>query len=472
MVSKETDVSVEKSMQGETVSVLGLAASGMAVARLVLSKGGSVYASDIKCDPTTTARGDELRALGAEVQIGGHDLEKIAASETVVASPGIPADADVLRALRARGVGWISEPEFAFRFLRGSLIAVTGTNGKTTTAALTAHLLEEAGIHACLGGNIGDAFGPPASELAMSHPDSPWYVLELSSFQLAGVERMSPDIGVVTNLASDHLDRYPDEEAYHADKACLFKNAEPESRWVLQKADAVESLAGDAEGARYHFSSVGDGDFLGAYVEGGVLTLNVGDGPEYLIPVEALPLLGRHNVENALAAALAARLAGADAASLARGLRTAPSLPHRMERLGEVSGILWVNDSKATNVAAARTAIESLDGPLIVLLGGRDKGEDLAPLAGVLPGKAKLAILYGEAADRIAEAIGDRVTVHHVDGLESAVQFAADRAIPRDTILLSPACSSFDMFENYEARGDAFRSLAGFHLRGREGEQA
>ncbi len=198
-----------KPLEGKTISILGLGASGAAAARLALIKGGEVYVSDSQVEPAAAAGGAELRNLGARVELGGHDLERVARADTVVVSPGIPPDAPVLQALAARGRRWVSEPEFAFRFLQGPLIAVTGTNGKTTTAAMTAHLLRESGFEVGLGGNIGADFGPPASGLALLEPVPDWFVVEVSSFQLADIVDFVPDIGVVTNLAPDHLDRYP-----------------------------------------------------------------------------------------------------------------------------------------------------------------------------------------------------------------------------------------------------------------------
>ena len=221
-------------LSGARVAVIGLGASGQAAARLALSRGGQVYVSDLRADAQTAAGGAELRALGADVGWGGHDVERLARSDLVVVSPGIPPHAPVLRALRDRGVRWISEPELAVRFFKGPLIAITGTNGKTTSALLVAHLLQAAGLRAAVGGNVGGGFAPAASDLALRADAPDWYVLEMSSFQLGSIERFRPDIGVVTNLSPDHLDWYAGVEAYYADKARLFDNADASSRWVLR----------------------------------------------------------------------------------------------------------------------------------------------------------------------------------------------------------------------------------------------
>src|SRR5690606_11168680 len=274
------------------------------------------------------------------------------------------------------------------------------------TTLLVGHLLERAGVTAAVGGNVGGGLAPAASALALGENVPDWYVLEMSSFQLAGIDRFRPAIGVVTNLSPDHLDRYPSLEAYHADKARLFRNAGPDSAWVLPHADAeVAALAGEAAGTRYAFGGTVE-DATHAYVDAGVLTLRTGGAPEPLLPEAEVPLLGRHNVRNALAAALVARLAGARSDGIADGLATARPLPHRMEPVVERNGVLWVNDSKATNVSATATALESLDRPVVLLLGGKDKGEDFGVLAGAVAGRARAVLAFGAAGPRIARELG------------------------------------------------------------------
>ncbi len=461
-------------MKSENVSIIGLGASGTSAARLALAKGETVYVSDLRTDARAAADADALRALGARVDLGTHDTARIAAAGLVVVSPGIPPDAPVLHTLRRGGVRWVSEPEFAVRFYQGPLIAVTGTNGKTTTAALTAHLLDASGIDAALGGNVGGGLAPTASELALREPAPAWYVLEMSSFQLADTDRFSPDIGVVTNLAPDHLDRYAGPREYYADKARLFRNASAKSRWILNGDDVeVLRLPGEAAGERVSFGRERGGN--AAFVRDGVLTLAVpasagGRGEdEPLVPEGALSLIGRHNTLNALAAALAARLAGASPSGIRAGLGSFLPLPHRLEPVAERDGVIWVNDSKATNVGAAIGAVASLDQPLILILGGKDKGEDFRPLARVLPGRVKKVVLYGEAAGRISdefhEVLGDTLPIARGDRFDEAVAAAGASAEAGDAVLLAPACSSYDQFENYEARGRRFRELSGGEVR-------
>ena len=482
------------------VSIIGLGASGLAAAHLALERGRKVYVSDISTDVGAAARARELGALGADVELGAHDLDRIAASELVVVSPGIRPNSPVLEGLRGRGVRWISEPEFAVRFHKGSLIAVTGTNGKTTTATLTAHLMREAGLDVGLGGNVGGGIAPAASDLARRTPPHAWWVLEMSSFQLAGTELFSPDIGVLTNLAPDHLDWYPDVASYFADKARMFRNGKPTSRWVVNGDDAEAVALGRRASGELHLFSAGDGrsasvesrewagreeGHVSAFVKDGVLTLSIprasagrasADGApaaraleEPLLPREELRLVGEQNIMNALAAALAARLAGAEAGGIRQGLTTFAPLPHRLEPMGERDGVLWINDSKATNVASTLAAVRSLDRTVVLLLGGKDKAEDFRPLAGALPGKVRAAVVYGQAAERIARELSEGLTevpstsapmVARVDeGFDAAVALGASLARPGDALLLAPACSSYDEFKNYEERGRRFGEL-------------
>ena len=454
-------------LSGQRIAIVGLGASGRAAARLALRHGGEVHVSDDADTPLLRASAVELEALGACVRLDGHDPARIAASALVVASPGIPPEAPVLSALDGAGERWISEPEFAFRFFRSPLIAVTGTNGKTTTSALAARMLEAAGVSVALGGNIGGGLGPPASELALRASAPDWLVLEMSSYQLGAVSRFRPDIGVVTNLAPDHLDRYPDRTAYYADKARLFTNARADSRWVLGRdVPAALPLDEDVPGTRYLF----DADEparrrprrdAAAYAREGWLMFRCGDVEERVMPVADVSLAGRNGVANTMAAGLAARLAGASTESIATAARAFRPLPHRMERVAERDGILWVNDSKATNVAAARGAILSFDRPIVLVAGGLDKGEDLAPLADAVRGRVRRVIAYGDAGPRLRRSLGRAASVVLVRaGFDAAVEAAGRQARRGDVILLSPACASFDLFSDYEARGRRFSALA------------
>jgi UDP-N-acetylmuramoylalanine--D-glutamate ligase len=293
-------------------------------------------------------------------------------------------------------------------------------------------------------------------------PVPDWFVVEVSSFQLADIRDFRADVGVVTNLAPDHLDRYPDVASYYADKARLFENASEESYWVLNgDSDEVETLAGDAQGARRRFS-VTELPGADAFLADGILRLTDRAGESWdILPAAELPVLGTHNAANALAACLAAQAAGVEPGGMGAALRTFPALPHRLEVVGSRDGIRWVNDSKATNVAATVGALGSLEGPLVLLLGGKDKGEDLDPLRASLHAGVRAMVAFGDARERIAEALGGMGKLRVVDGsFEEAVQAALELASPGDDLLLSPACSSFDMFESYVHRGRRFAALA------------
>lgn len=449
-------------LSGERIGVLGLARSGLAAARLALARGAQVYASDLGDTVTTRAAAEEIRQAGGEADAGRHDVAKLARCSRIVLSPGIPPDASVLQHATLAGIPVVPEIDLAFQELAAPVIGVTGTNGKTTVTALTAHLLQAAGQDAPAGGNIGTAL----SELALRDPPPDIAVVEVSSFQLGRAEEFAPEIGVLTNLAPDHLDRYPSVEAYYADKARLFQHATDCSQWVLNAEDSrARELPGDAPGMRFFFrvaSQPEPGEQGGFLAADGRLTLRLdGENDEPLLHGSELRILGAHNVANALAAAVAARLAGAAAGLIADGLRSFRAPPHRLEPVAERGGVLWINDSKATNLASTEVALRSMDRPTVLLLGGRHKGE---PYAGLLPAmreRVRCVVAFGEAGDLVRAELQEYLTVEHVSGsFEDVVRRAATLAKPGDAVLLSPACSSYDMFPNYEERGRHFAELA------------
>ncbi|MBW3627661.1 MAG: UDP-N-acetylmuramoyl-L-alanine--D-glutamate ligase [Gemmatimonadetes bacterium] len=451
------------SLAGERVGVLGLARSGLAAARLALARGAAVYASDSRDTPVTRAAADELRALGGDAQVGGYDVGKLAACDRIVLSPGIPPSADILREPALASSAIVPEIEFAVQQLDAEVVAVTGTNGKTTTTSLIAHLLCAAGRDATVGGNIGTAL----SAVVLRDPQPEIVAVEVSSFQLSRTRDFAPTVGVLTNLAPDHLDWYATVDEYYADKAKLFQNGTESNRWVLNgEDDAARALPGDSPGGRYYFrvASTPPADELGGYLaEDGWLVLRLGESAseERLLPSRELRILGPHNVANSLAAAIAARLCGAEPEAIAKGLRTFNALAHRMEPVIERNGVLWINDSKATNIASTRVALRSLDRPTILLLGGRHKGEPYTGLLPELRGRVRCVVSYGEAADLIDQDLAAHAEVQRVDGpFDEVVRRAAALATSGDAVLLSPACSSFDMFSNFEERGERFRQLA------------
>jgi len=436
------------------VAVVGLGRSGVAAVRLLAGRGVRVYASDASAEPADRATLDVLRALpGVTLELGVHDLGRIGRAAGVVVSPGVPPIAAPVAAARAAGVGILAELDLGWRALaaRGTrAVAVTGTNGKTTTTALVAHLLRVGGVAATAAGNIGR----PLCDLAVSGERYDWVAIEVSSFQLHDAPGFAPEVGVVTNLASDHLDRYATVAEYYADKRRLFRNARAEHHWVLNGDDAgVLDLARGIAGRTAHFSLRAPAD---GWLDAATRTLRL--GAHALLVRDELALLGDHNVANALAAALAATAVGVAAHDLARGLRTFRALPHRLETVAEKAGVLWINDSKATNVASTRVAIEAMDRPFVLLVGGRHKGEPYTALAPLL-GRCRAVVAYGEAGPLVERDLAGTVPIERGGEFADVLARAARRARPGDAVLLSPACSSYDMFRNYEERGATFRAL-------------
>jgi UDP-N-acetylmuramoylalanine--D-glutamate ligase len=443
------------------VGVLGLGRSGRAATRLLARAGASVYASDAADTPELRAEVEDLRSPRVEVELGRHDVERLEGCDVLVTSPGIPPGAEVFQSAGVRSRPLISELELAFGFLEAPIIAVTGTNGKTTTSAWIGSMLERAGLRVGVGGNIGRAL----SELAVeSDRGYEWVVAEVSSFQLAQIDRFTPAIGVFLNLCPDHLDWHVDVEDYYAAKARLFDNAGPDSRWVLNGEDrGVLDLAAAKPGIPRYFrvASRPPAGEQGAFLDADDVLAAHYDGEQVrLVARSELKLLGAHNVANALASAIAAAFADVPVPAVREGLRDFEPLPHRLQPVAEKDGVLWVNDSKATNVASTRVALQAMDRPVVLLLGGRPKGESFAALAPDLKGRVRAVVAYGEAAAQIESELGDEVDLVREDGpFEDVVRRARALTHPGDSALLAPACASFDMFRNYEERGERFITL-------------
>ena len=442
------------------IAVMGLGRSGVAAAELLHARGYSVYACDDASSPAVVAAAARLTALGAAAQTGGHDASRLSGAALVVVSPGVPPTAAPLLVARATERAVVSEIEVALQLASGlRYIAVTGTNGKTTTTALIGHLLRGLGASAPDAGNIGT----PLSEVVNAPVLPDWVSLELSSFQLHDTPSVRPAVGVLTNLSADHLDRYSSVDEYFADKALLFRNATASSRWVLNADDAASmELARDRAGEHLHFSLTREA--TGWYDRmGGELV--VFGSP--LIRRERLTLLGDHNVANALAASIAVmaaepRFRSEDARRrIAGALGTFRAMPDRLEVVGEWQGIQWINDSKATNVASTLVAVQGMTRPTVLLLGGRHKGEPYTALAGAIREHVRHVIAFGEAGPTIATDLEGVVPLTLVNGpFETVVAAAGNQALRGDAVLLSPACSSYDMFRNYIERGERFRVLA------------
>jgi UDP-N-acetylmuramoylalanine--D-glutamate ligase len=441
-------------LEGKRVLVVGLARTGVVTALFAASRGASVTATDEKPESKLVETAAKMREAGVNLELGGHALGTFFDKDLIVLSPGVPANLPELTRAGAAGIPVWSDVELAWRFLRGKLVAITGSNGKTTTTALIAHILKSAEIPTLVGGNIGT----PLLSLVEASTDSTVTVAELSSFQLETIEALRPEVGVLLNLTPDHLDRHKTFEEYAAAKMRLFKNQLERDAAVLNADDPEVTKRMPAGPHIFWFSRqkrVAEGAFLR---DDQIIFRH--EGSEFAIGRrDEIPLRGGHNVENVLAACAAAYLAGASPAAIAKGVKTFRGVEHRLEFAGEVAGVEFFNDSKATNVDAALKAIEAFPGRLIAIMGGKDKGSPYTPLAGPLHERARAAILIGAAAEKIGADLGDAVPCLYAGTLERAVQLAVDLAQAGDIVLLAPACSSFDQFEDYEHRGRTFKQL-------------
>jgi len=441
-------------LRNKRVLVVGLARTGMATALFCAARGARVTATDTRTESELEAAVAELRKAGVDLELAGHRQELIQGADLIIPSPGVPADAPLLQSARSKGVTIWSEIELASRFLKGRLIGITGSNGKTTTTSLIEHTLKKAGFSTILAGNIGT----PLISCVEKTSDKTITVAELSSFQLELVEKFRPNISLFLNLTPDHLDRHHTLESYGAAKARIFENQTEADSAVLNADDPGTTPYAPAKPQLFWFSRkqrVAQGAFVR---ESDILFRSEGT-EEKVLQLADIPLAGSHNVENVLAAVVATRLAGAEPAAVAKGVRSFAGVEHRMEFVAEIGGVRFYNDSKATNVDATLKALDAFPGRILIILGGKDKGSDYTVLQARLREKAILAVLLGAAAGKIEKQIAGSVAIEQAGTIERAVETAANAARPGDVVLLAPACASFDQFQNYEHRGRVFKEL-------------
>jgi UDP-N-acetylmuramoylalanine--D-glutamate ligase len=440
-------------VEGKKVVVVGMAKSGRAAVDLLIERGAQVTAVD-----QHVVQGHAL-----QIPVLPQTPDSFADADLIVLSPGVPADLEELRPSRDHGVPIVGDLELASWFLEGEIIGITGSNGKTTTTALTGHILKSSGIPAQVGGNIGT---PPCSMVKTSRSDQ-WNVLELSSFQLETIDTFRAHIGVALNVTPDHLDRHYTFERYAAAKARLFENQRPTDFAVLNADDsATRTYAKSAtpvffSSTQHHLNPGACIQKYRFFTSGGHETRPdqiILDGGFLMFTAE-VPLRGAHNLENTMAAALAAHLAGATHEQIREAVKTFPGVEHRLEFVRTLHNVAWYNDSKATNVDATLKAIAAFDGALWIILGGKDKNTDYTPLAEPLKQKAHAMLLIGAAAEKIATQLKGAAPMIACGTLETAVNEARARAHAGDTVLLAPACASFDQFENFEHRGREFKRL-------------
>ena len=443
-------------LAGRVVSVVGLARSGVAAARLVRRLGGRVLASDSAAREALSAEARGLERDGVELWAGGHPSAAFAGAALVVVSPGVPLEIPALRAARAAGLPVIGELELAWRVMEADVIAITGTNGKTTTTALTGDILRGQLRPVLVGGNIGT----PLSLSALDFAADGIVVAETSSFQLEATERFRPRVAAVLNLTPDHLDRHGTFERYVDAKARIFANQLAADCVVLNADDpATVALAGRGRGHVVWFSRLRALEH-GVFLRDGWIVAKLNGHVEPVCPAGEIHLRGQHNVENVLAATACALWTGMAPETIRKGIVLFRGVAHRIERVADDRGVVYYNDSKGTNVASTIKALESFTEPVVLIAGGKGKGQDFAPLGAAAARRVRHAVLIGEDRARLRPALeAAGATVEEATSMEAAVSAARAAARPGDVVLLSPACASFDMFQNFEHRGEVFKAI-------------
>lgn len=448
----------EVHVAGKRFSIIGAARSGIAAARLLQKQGASVFVSDAAPAEKMQQTIAELDTAGIAHEFGGN-TERVLEADTIVLSPGVPAAIPVVNDARGRGLKVVSEVELASWFCRGPMVAITGTNGKTTTTALIGRVFEDARKRVVVAGNIGVAF----SQVVETVTAETTAVLEVSSFQLEQIGTFRPMVAVILNITPDHLDRYEHSfEKYIGAKCRVFEN-QGDGDYIIYNMDdnvtrtQVESRVNTAV-HRLPFSTERTLT-EGAFVADGMLTTMMNGTLSEIIPIADISIRGRHNLQNAMAASLAAGVMGVSTASLRATLRNFKGVEHRLEFVREVNGVTYVNDSKATNVDSVWYALQSYSNPIIVLLGGRDKGNDYTTLHELVKKHVRAIVAIGESADKVIASFGELKPVRKATTMAEAVSVASALATTGDVVLLSPACASFDWFENYEHRGRVFKEL-------------
>jgi len=443
-------------LKNKRVLVVGLGKSGLAAARFLKTLGARVTVSDAR-PATLIAELSELLDQGFMVEAGSHGLLTFRRQDLIVVSPGVPMSTPELKQVRAMGAHIIGELELGFEYLKGEVVAVTGSNGKTTTTSLIGEILKAAGRATLVGGNIGR----PVTAMVEESTAESWSVLEVSSFQLETVEMFRPRIALVLNITPDHLDRHGTFEVYAGLKARITEFQTAEDFLVLNGEDKETQMIAAKTKAQVYWFSGRRPMKQGAFVHGESILFVPREGakPEPVMPVAEISLAGAHNVENVLAAVCAAKLAGVESETIRAAVRDFKAVEHRLEFVREVGGVRYYNDSKATNVDATMKAVEAFAGGIHLILGGKDKGSDYRVLEPLLRERVKTVITIGSAAEKIEHQLDGVVKIERAETLQRAAAYAHEVAAAGDTVLLAPACASFDQFENYEQRGRVFKEL-------------
>lgn len=439
-------------LKNKKVTVVGLGNSGINAAILLRGVGAHVWATDSNSAPGVLEAVGAFKDKDIKVETGKHTKAFVAGSSLVVISPGVEDTSPAVRWAIESGIPIISEMELGYMFCKGRIIAITGTNGKSTVTTLIGKMLKDGGFDAAVCGNIGNAL---CGEIPRIEDDT-WVVLEVSSFQLERIKSFKPHIAIILNITDDHLDRYKKFDDYVSEKLKIFANQSKDDTLILNY-DAVNlRRLKDMADSRVLFYSR-SGKTNGAYVKDGEIVLVLNGKEKVVGPVRDIPLKGMHNLENVLASCLASGIAGVREDSMINSIRGFKGLSHRVETVGVVNGVEYVDDSKGTTVDSTYRALEASEKPVILIAGGRDKNSDYTPIRAIVKEKVKHLILIGEAKTRIAGALGDVVRTHEAKTMDDAVQLAGRLAGGDTMVLLSPMCSSFDMFVDYKHRGEAFK---------------
>jgi UDP-N-acetylmuramoylalanine--D-glutamate ligase len=448
----------DHTISGKRISVIGAARSGVAAANLLAGRGARVFVSDAAPEEKLAAQLSELQRAGIPFEAGSHS-ERVFEADMMVVSPGVPSDAKVIRDARQRGIRIVSELEVAAWLCPSPIVAVTGTNGKTTTTTLIGRLLGDGRVKHAVAGNIGTAFSAVVGEL----DEASYAVLEVSSFQLDDTESFHPKVSIILNITPDHLDRYDHSfEKYIASKCRIFEHQASEDYLIYNYDDTVtrENVERRAKGlVRMIPFSAETQPSPGAFARDGKLFTDLGAGPTEIIATEEITIRGVHNLYNSMAAVLAAQICGVSVPSIRATLKNFKGVEHRLEFVRELKGVRYINDSKATNVDSVWYALQAYTQPIVVLLGGRDKGNDYARLFDLVKKHVKAIVAIGESAGKVADAFAWFPLVRKAASMEEAVATATSLAAKGDIVLLSPACASFDWFENYEHRGKVFKEI-------------
>jgi UDP-N-acetylmuramoylalanine--D-glutamate ligase len=448
----------DQEIQDKKVTVLGAARSGLAAAKLLKSRGAHVFVSDKESAEKLKSQISTLNSLQIPFEVSGH-TDRVYDCSLMVISPGVPSNAPAVVEAQKRGIDVVSELELASWFCKAPILAVTGSNGKTTTTTLLGRIFDCAKKKCVVAGNIGSAF----SSFVLDLDQMSTAIIEVSSFQLDHIQSFHPKTAVILNITPDHLDRYGKSfDNYVASKRRVFENQTKEDSLVYSFDDPVTSLEVRKHASQHvrvlPFSAKTRLD-EGAYVEEGRLMVSASGGLKEIIDAKNIAIRGLHNLYNSMAAALAAKVMGVSAEPIRETLKTFEGVEHRLEFVRHVNGVKYINDSKATNVDSVWYALQSFDEPLIVLMGGRDKGNDYSRLDDLVRQHVKAIVAIGESADKVLEAFRNITRVEKAVSMDAAVRKAAELAVPGEVVLLSPACTSFDWFDNFEHRGRVFKEI-------------